>query len=97
MSNKFFIGLRNALILSAIFWLMLIKAFAADPPMQLYDEGVLQGTIFKINCVGDGIVCTKSGITGIITVNSVVPPATNYLTFSSAVLTFGGSKLTFVP
>lgn len=65
---------------------------AADPPMQLYDEGVYKGVIFKIDCVGDGITCTKSGITGIITVGTV---ATNYLLMedNSFLLLEDGSKI----
>lgn len=72
------------------------NVFATDPPIQLYDEGVLQGTIFRINCVGDGIVCTRSGITGIITVGAVAP-ITGQLQFISSDLTFNGSNLTFNP
>lgn len=65
--------LRNLII---IIFLFITPALAADPPMQLYDEGVLLGTVFKLNCVGSGVVCTKSGITGIITVGAV---ANNYM------------------
>lgn len=56
--------------------LFVSPVLAADPPMQLYDEGVYKGVIFKIDCVGDGITCTNSGITGIITVGTVTA---NYL------------------
>lgn len=46
------------------FLLFTSVAYAADPPMTLYDEGVKQGPIFKIDCTGAGIDCSKSGITG---------------------------------
>lgn len=35
---------------------------------QLKDEGTSQGYINKIDCVGAGIACTRSGITGTVTV-----------------------------
>lgn len=83
-------------LISLFFLFMCSEVLAADPPMQLYDEGVLQGVIFKINCVGSGIVCTKSGITGIITVSSVTPPVSG-LQFLSVDLQFIGNSLTFNP
>lgn len=71
------------------------KVMATDPPMQLYDEGVYQGTIFRINCVGTDIVCTRSGITGIITIGGTTSPG--QLQFLGSDLTFGDSNLTFNP
>lgn len=81
----------NKILITIILLFLSSSAFATDPPIQLYDEGVLQGVVFKFNCVGDGIVCTKSGITGIITVG------TDYsLSFLGSGLTFLGSPLTFL-
>ncbi len=55
--------------LISIFLLFLCNlAWSADPPLTLYDEGVKQGVIFKIDCVGAGVACTKSGITGTATI-----------------------------
>lgn len=39
------------------------------PGIQLQDEGVNQGRIQILNCVGAGVVCTKSGVTGTATIS----------------------------
>lgn len=77
-----------------ILLLLSTKAFATDPPFQLYDEGILQGTIYKLNCVGSSITCTKIGTTGIITIESESP---GQLQFLGNDLTFNGTSLTFNP
>lgn len=71
-----------------------VLVFATDPPIQLYDEGVLVGTIYKIDCVGSTITCTKNGITGTITIGSSVSGS---LQFLGNDLTFNGNSLTFNP
>lgn len=46
--------------------------WAGNPPTILKDEGVEVGTpAYVIDCVGDNITCTHSGITGTITVSGV--------------------------
>lgn len=45
-------------------------AYADNPPERIYDEGVLKGVAYNLNCVGAGIECTQSGVTGTITVSS---------------------------
>lgn len=57
------------MFLRILFLLLLsVDVWAADPPLQLYDEGVKQGVIFNIDCSGAGISCSKSGTTGTLTV-----------------------------
>ena len=41
----------------------------AAPGIALQDEGVSQGRIQILNCVGAGVVCTKSGVTGTATIS----------------------------
>ncbi len=53
----------------SIFLLFCTIGYADNPPETIYDEGVRKGTAFNINCVGSGVTCTQSGITGTITVN----------------------------
>lgn len=91
--NKFFLSVFVIFIFSS-------PALATDPPMQLYDEGAIQGTIFKINCSGSDIACSRSGITGTIQIgtNVVGPGATpGGLTFLGSQLQFNGSDLAFNP
>lgn len=47
-----------------ILLLICSNAWSADPPLTLYDEGVKQGVIFKLDCVGAGVSCSQSGTTG---------------------------------
>lgn len=58
-------------LIKLLFLLILLSstAYATDPPLQLYDEGVLQGTIYRLDCQGSGISCTKSGIVGALSVS----------------------------
>lgn len=48
--------------------LLLISNSLAYGATQLKDEGTSQGYINVVDCVGAGIACTKSGITGTLTV-----------------------------
>lgn len=43
-------------------------AWPADPPLTLYDEGVKKGVVFKIDCTGVGVTCTKTGTTATVDV-----------------------------
>lgn len=44
-------------------------AYADQPPLEIKDEGVSQGRpAYTLDCVGAGIACSRSGITGTITV-----------------------------
>lgn len=54
--------------LRIILLLLTTPLYAADPPMQLYDEGVKQGVIFEVNCTGAGVTCSKSGTRGTVSV-----------------------------
>lgn len=55
---------------TAVVILTLISSVRADnPPEMIYDEGTRQGVAYRLNCVGSGISCTQSGITGTLTVN----------------------------
>lgn len=46
----------------------LAQGVGPAPGIQLNDEGISQGRIQTLNCVGAGVVCTKSGVTGIATI-----------------------------
>lgn len=52
-----------------IFLLLSTPSFAGLPPTRILDEGTDQGVAFKFDCVGAGIACTQSGITGTLTVS----------------------------
>lgn len=65
-------GLLSSMLAKLLFlFLLTANVWAADPPMQLYNEGTKQGVIFNIDCVGSGISCSKSGTTGTLNVSSV--------------------------
>lgn len=51
-----------------LFLLLATPVWASLPPTRILDEGTDQGVAFKFNCVGAGIVCSQSGITGTLTV-----------------------------
>lgn len=38
------------------------------PGVQVADEGVNQGQVTRLNCVGAGVNCTRSGATGTLTI-----------------------------
>jgi hypothetical protein len=38
------------------------------PGIQLQDEGTGAGRVQILNCVGTGVTCTKSGVTGVVTI-----------------------------
>ncbi len=63
-------GVRLFMLLRTIIFMFLVTTvFAADPPLTLYDEGTKQGVVFKVDCVGAGISCSKSGIIGTLNVS----------------------------
>ena len=45
------------------------NVYAALPPTRILDEGTDKGVFFKLDCVGAGITCTQSGITGTLSVS----------------------------
>ena len=56
-----------------IAWLLCVTEVLAQgvesaPGVQLQDEGTGQGRIQILNCVGAGVACTKSGVTGVATI-----------------------------
>lgn len=70
------------------------------PGVGLNDEAVVQGRVQIINCAGAGIVCTKSGVTGTITVSgaagsfySTIQEESVSLT-QRAILNFLGTSIT---
>jgi len=72
------------------------------PGVGLNDEAVVQGRVQIINCAGAGIVCTKSGVTGTITVSgaagsfySTIQEESVSLT-QRAILNFLGTSMTCV-
>lgn len=59
-------GLRD--MIKKIIFISLIFTTPAFADINLLDEGISQGWgVVKIDCVGEGVACTKSGITGTIT------------------------------
>src|SRR3990167_1689383 len=52
-----------------LFILLSTSADAGLPPTRILDEGTDQGVAFKFDCVGEGIACTQSGVTGTLTVD----------------------------
>src|SRR3990167_2901065 len=52
-----------------LFILLSTSADAGLPPTRILDEGTDQGVAFKFDCVGAGIACTQSGVTGTLTVD----------------------------
>src|SRR3990167_9104179 len=52
-----------------LFLLLAIPAYAGLPPTRILDEGTDKGVAFKFDCVGAGITCTQSGVTGTLTVS----------------------------
>src|SRR3990167_3572870 len=54
-----------------LFILLSTSADAGLPPTRILDEGTDQGVAFKFDCVGAGIACTQSGVTGTLTVDGV--------------------------
>ena len=68
MRHKVIIGIVLAIILCAS------EAFAQGagvgpaPGVGLQDEGTTQGRVQILNCIGTGIVCSKSGVTGTLSV-----------------------------
>lgn len=56
-----------------IVWLLSISVvyagdFTPSPSIQLQDEGVNQGQVKQLNCVGTMVACTRSGVVGTVTV-----------------------------
>jgi len=44
-------------------------SFQPSPSIDLQDEGASQGAVKTLNCVGSSIACTKSGVTGTLTLS----------------------------
>ena len=61
------------------------------PGIQLQDEGTGAGRIQILNCVGAGIACTKSGVTGTATISSSGGGITvgNYTALSATAVDYG--------
>lgn len=53
-----------------LFLLLSTSSWAGLPPTRILDEGVDKGVAFKFDCVGAGIVCSQSGVTGTLTVGT---------------------------
>ncbi len=71
--------------------LLATPVYAGLPPTRILDEGSDQGLFFKLDCVGAGIACTQSGITGTMTVSGSgasggAPTAAPYLVTSGHTL-----------
>jgi hypothetical protein len=60
------------------------------PGIALQDEGVAQGRIQILNCVGAGVVCTKSGVTGTATISGGGSGSANVVIVSISLGTDGG-------
>lgn len=53
-----------------LFLFLATPSWAGLPPTRILDEGVDKGVAFKFDCVGAGIACTQSGVTGTLTVGT---------------------------
>ena len=91
---------RRILAFFAILITLAPRVFAEN--IKLKDEGTTIGLIQEVNCVGGDIACTKSGITGIMTISNFAGGALNGVTSIDATtkstfgtaLTFGGADIT---
>ena len=85
-------ALRSHISTKLIFVLLFVSsiAFADAPPLEIKDEGTSQGRpAYILDCVGAGISCTRSGITGTMTVSGdAVGPASST---DNAVARFDGT------
>ena len=62
--------MRRLWFLIPLLWASIVSAQVGPAPgIQLQDEGTGQGRIQTLNCVGTGIACTKSGVTGTATIS----------------------------
>lgn len=101
-------GLRNiATILKGLPVAVLFLASTAfaqvgpAPGVQLQDEGTGQGRVQILNCVGSGVACTKTGVTGTVTISG---GGSGYATIQEegasltqrAIVNFIGSTITCV-
>ena len=65
--------MRGCNILTLLRSLILVLLFSGSvfaqgiPPTQLKNEGTTLGPVFILDCVGSGIDCTRSGVTGTLT------------------------------
>ena len=68
-------------LLVAAPWAMADTAVTNPPGVGLYDEGVRQGQVQRLDCVGASIACTKSAITGTLTISGTgAPTDATYIT-----------------
>ena len=63
------------------------NVYADNPPERIFDEGVYKGVAYNLNCVGDGIVCSNSGITGTLTVSGNPPETDPYAIYKDGTST----------
>ena len=63
--------MRRLWFLIPLLWVSIASAQVGPAPgIQLQDEGTGAGRIQILNCVGAGVTCTKSGVTGTATISS---------------------------
>ena len=62
------------------------------PGVGLYDEGTRQGQVQRLDCVGAAIACTKSTITGTLTISSTGAPTTAQYWVGAADATLSAEK-----
>lgn len=68
----------------------LAQGVGPAPGVGLNDEGVVQGRVQILNCVGAGVVCTKSGVTGVLTIAGGGAGSANVVEVSVPLGTSGG-------
>lgn len=62
----------------ALLTAVLLSQTTNVPGVQLQDEGSSQGQVTKLNCVGAGVSCAKSGATGTMTISGGAPGSSNF-------------------
>lgn len=60
--------ISTVLLILLLAWSASAQDFAPSLSTTLKDEGVSQGQVKTLNCVGAGIACTRSGTTGTLSV-----------------------------
>lgn len=69
------LSLRVLLLgLLAVPWAVADTGVTNPPGVGLYDEGTRQGQVQRLDCVGSSIACTKSGVTGTLTLSGSGAP-----------------------
>lgn len=93
--------MRSRIAIALVLWSSAAFAQVGPAPgVQLQDEGANQGRVQILNCAGTGVTCSKSGVTGTVTISggsgySTIQDETTPLT-QRATVNFTGSGVSCV-